>query len=204
MAASRTPGVSVFFRDYADPILRAQGFTKKGRTYRRRGGNGDIAFVNFQASSGAHPEAYVFYVNLAVAPLPWIAWLRRQWGDAETFEPTAGYGLYADRLRSNRFWETWTIDSDEAGHSVGRRLAEMLPPRLEELVSLLDRREFLRRVREGPELPRSGIDVEIIMLLDDGPLEQLEPLLDDMEESRGAGPEFAEWARSWIQTRRAT
>jgi hypothetical protein len=202
MATSRTPGVSEFFREYADPILAAHRFTKKGRTYRRGTDNGDTAVVEFQASPGASPESYVFFINLAVVPVPWLRWLERRAPHPESVEVKASHGLYDDRLRADDALGRWVIDSVESGHARGRQLAELLPARLDEMASLLDRREFLRRLREGPKLPRSDTAVEIILLLDDGPLEELEPLLVQMENGAGSGPRFAAWAREWARNHR--
>src|SRR5262245_38311098 len=111
MATSRTPGVTEFFREYADPILDAHGFTKKGRTYRRRADNGDTAVVEFQASSGSFPAEYLFYINLAVVPVPWLEWFahRLQW--SSFVEASASHGLYEDRLRVNGFQDRWSIGS---------------------------------------------------------------------------------------------
>ena len=204
MATSRTPGASLFFRDYADPILAKFRFIKKGRTYRRRSDTGDTALVNFQSSSGSNPESYEFYVNLAVAPVLWAEWLTKAPVDPATFVPTDAEGLYWDRLGSGTFLSTWTIQSVETGHACGRRLAETLPTRLDDLVSMLDRGEFLRRVRDGERHMRSSLAAEIILQLEQGSFDELERLLAMMDERPGTGSVFAEWARTWIRTHRTS
>ncbi len=206
MAASRTPGVDLFFAGYASPILARAGFERHGRTYRRFAANGDAAVVNFQTSSGASQAAYAFHINLAVVPVPWRDWILR--GAARSSAPpTAAEGLLQERLWPPGAWhDAWTIDSVDIGRELGRQLAAVLPPRLHELVTLLDRREFLRRVQDdnGLRTMQSTVVTEIVLLIDEGVSPELEQLLEQMQASRGSGPHFAAWARARLGRRPAT
>lgn len=199
MGKAQAPGVALFYRQYATPILVDHGFAASGRTYRRVADNGDTAVVNFQSSSGSHPGAYLFYVNLAVVPVPWLDWITKGAADPETFRPTSEYGLFKARIRPAGRWdETWMIDSPEAAHERGRELTAVLPARLDELVGLLDRDEFLRRVRHGPKLEtaQSPRVMQIVLLVDRGLTDELEKLLHQMANGPGdAAPRFVEWAR---------
>jgi hypothetical protein len=70
------------------------------------------------------------------------------------------------------------------------------------MVSLLDRKEFLRRVRADPPiaLPQSPVVMEVIMLVDDGPSAELEDALARMS-LKGAGSAFVDWARQRAASR---
>jgi hypothetical protein len=199
---AQAPGTAMFYRQYVTPLLAEHGFVGRGRTFRRRAGNGDTAVVNFQTSSSASPASYLFYVNLALVVTPWLDWKDGGAVDPTAFEPTHVQGLFSVRVRQLRGWsDRWSFDSIDTAHECGQELTEALGPRLEELVSLLDRSEFLRRIRQGPQLQvgQSPKVMEVVLLVDDGLTEDLTRLLDEIAEGPGAA--FADWARKRAQSR---
>jgi uncharacterized protein DUF4304 len=194
MGAAQAPGVAQFFTDFATPVLAAHGFSRKGRTYRHRADGGDLAVVEFQASSGSTPQRYLCYINLAVVTAAWLDWITQGKPPAE---PGSAYGLYRTRLlRPGTGDDLWSIDSPDTARQRGQELAEVLPARLSELVRLLDRDEFRHRVRSDPALSarQSELVMEIALLVDDGPSRALDDALARMPRA-GSGAAFVDWAR---------
>jgi hypothetical protein len=60
-------------REFVDPVEgRAPPGKGAGHVYRRVEGDGDALVVEFQRSSSSTRSAYLFFVNVAVVPYPWL------------------------------------------------------------------------------------------------------------------------------------
>ena len=195
--------VKVFFDQHITPALLAHGYAKGGRTYRLASDLGDAAVINFQVSSGTSRDEYQFYVNLAIAPVPWVDYLRSlRSGTPKPISDPADESEGMLRARVNppgRF--NWVLTpSVELAHETGQRVVAALAPRLRELAELLDRDVLADRLRTREGLSgwtgdkRAG---RIALLAEAGPSAELEELLLSV---RPDATEFLNWAWARVGT----
>jgi hypothetical protein len=81
------------------PRLRAAGFRGPAGDWNLTASNGDVAIVNLQKSRWNTGDKVGFAVNLAIVPVPWFEWVRKQYGLSSTAKPREYHGLWRDRLR---------------------------------------------------------------------------------------------------------
>lgn len=172
--------VKVFFDEHMTPTLLAHGYARSGRTYRLASDLGDTAVVDFQVSSGTHRDEYQFYVNLAIAPVPWVHYLRSGTPRSASEPVEESEGLLRARVDPpGRF--NWVLTpSVELAHDTGQRVAAALVPRLGELAELLERDILTERLRTGEHLSGWRCDRVaglIALLTEQGPSAELEELL---------------------------
>lgn len=84
-------------RDIVAPAARAAGSKGSGSTWRTANSQGDWAVVNVQSSSWNTAECARCVINLAVAPAPWLDWIRERRGSLPK-SVSESLGLYRDRL----------------------------------------------------------------------------------------------------------
>jgi hypothetical protein len=194
-------------KNHLTPMLAASGFAKRGRTYSLAAPNGDLAIVDFQ-SWRLHVGAVGFFVNLAIVPTVMVEWLRRNesgppekindaqgfWRDrllvSEEYEPAGEFGR-------EQLWEFKEIDSGDACGAILARVLERGV--LSTLTWLVDRSNLLAAVRDPLTDPtlikvRPRERALIVLLVDEGPSDELETLLRQVEQ-KDPDDIVATWAR---------
>lgn len=169
-------------REHLGPSARAAGFGGSAPTWRRSNQAGDWAIANVQMSPWGDREHGECYINLAVAPAPWLAFESRAKPLPKTLSET--YGLFRDRLGTS-----WDIPSADAAEAVVLDMVAALERDGWPLLTrLLDRTAFLDHLRTvglGEIKQSYGFDTyfakaEAILLSDDGPSTALDELLNRM------------------------
>jgi hypothetical protein len=186
------------FREYINPYFRGRGFTRQGRVYRRTNDGGDMAVVQFQASSGSTADSYRFYVNIAVIPKPWQDFLDFDavQHSAQPRPPDGSRGMYWRRVQGSPERDIWAIDDLSSMPAVWRRLEGPLSADVSQAIALLDHEALLayaehggRDVQVRPELLRA------FLLVDSANAATVERVIEDLEQSPKRADEVA-WLRS--------
>ena len=169
-------------RERLGPSARAAGFEGSAPTWRRSNEGGDCAIANVQMSQWGSRDHGQCYINLALAPAPWLDFQSRAKPLPKTLSET--YGLFRDRLGT-----VWDIPSPDAAEPVVLDMLAALERDGWPLLNrLLDRTWFLEYLRTdglGEIKQAYGFDKyfaksEAILLSDDGPSPALDELLDRM------------------------
>ena len=169
-------------REHLGPSARAAGFKGSAPTWRRFNEAGDCAIANVQMSPWGDRDHGQCYINLAVAPAPWLEFEGRTRPLPKALSET--YGLFRKRLGT-----MWDIPSPEAAEPVVVDMVAALErdgwPLLKRL---LDRTAFLDHLRtyglgeikQGYGFNAYFAKSEAILLSDDGPSRALDELLNRM------------------------
>jgi hypothetical protein len=198
-----------------DEHMTAAGFTRTGTRYQLTSDLGDYALVEFTPLI-ATPDASVrFRLQSAVLPRPELEWRRAR----AAAQPDMPWGAVEPEARTGwlQTWHhppparavtggplpsldatLWTFTPDTAAASsadVVEVLADDVLPRLQRL---LDRTQLLTIALDPDAKAYIGYaHATIILLVDNGPSEQLEAALQLEETGRGpVQPELAAWARA--------
>jgi hypothetical protein len=193
-AASTRRTVEKLFRDYLNPLLVPRGFSRHGRSYHLVSPMMDYLIVNVQASSGSWQEEFIFYVNVGIAPEPW---LDCQY-DGESPERRRDLPGIEDAELLSRVspprGSQWKVDtSPESADEVGPQIVAGLGPKVDEGMRLLDRETLLDRARSRDLAGWTVADAAllVVLLAARGPSDELTDLL----ESRQWSADFERWAR---------
>jgi hypothetical protein len=195
-------------REHLGPSARAAGFKGSAPTWRRSNEAGDCAIANVQMSPWGDRDHGECYINLAIAPAPWLDFQSRAKPLPKTLSET--YGMFRDRLGTS-----WDIPSpDEAEPVVLAMVAALERDGWPLLNRLLDRTAFLGHLRTdglGEIKQAYGYEKyfaksEAILLSDDGPSPALDELLDRMTADldpaiSGAWLDDAAWIRARAESR---
>lgn len=198
-------------RDVVGPAARAAGFRGSGSTWRSANSQGDWAVVNVQSSSWNTAECARCVINLAVAPAPWLDWMRESLGSLPK-SVNESLGLYRDRLHpagtppGADVW--WQISSD----SNARLAADDMVVQLAEhgwptLTRLLNRQTLVDSIRAGDLGHMKGkhevffARAEAVLIAEDGPSARLDELLDRatanaIPAQQENAAKFAAWVRA--------
>jgi hypothetical protein len=198
-----------------DEPMTAAGFTRTGNRYQLTSDLGDYALVEFTPLI-ATPDASVrFRIHSAVLPRPELEWRRAR----AAAQPDMPWGAVDPEARTGwlQTWHQppptravtsgpspnldatlWTFRPDTSaacGADVVEVLADDVLPRLQRL---LDRTELLMIALDPDAKAYIGYSrATIILLVDNGPSEQLEAALQIEETGQGpVQPELAAWARA--------
>ncbi|MFI7435812.1 hypothetical protein [Micromonospora haikouensis] len=212
-------------RGFVDPVMAEYGLVSgAGHVYRRVEDDGDALVVEFQRSSSSTRSAYLFYVNVAVVPYPWLLHMRSDSRATDAGLPEVTEGLVRTRLaKPNSLWilpreemlriltsgrvpagidsgdhSLWSIDSPQVVIEKGATLRTLLAEKIAEFAPLLDRGVLKDRLRSGATLPGDcPRDAALAVLLaDEGPSAELDGVL-----SRLDGPDFSsfvDWVRRYV------
>lgn len=199
-------------RDMIAPAARAQGFKGSAPTWRQTNGLGDWAVVNVQSSSYSTAKSLQCVINLALAPAPWLEWMRESLGSVPK-AVNESLGLYRDRLHpagtppGKDGW--WEISSNRDALAAASDMTEQLAVHgWPTLTRLLDRHALLDRIRSGDlgHMKRQHFEVffaraEALLLAESGPSPRLEELLNyatanAMSRQHDNAVRFAEWVRA--------
>lgn len=199
-------------RDIVGPAARAAGFKGSGFTWRSANSQGDWAVVNVQSSRWSTAESVRCVINLAVAPAPWLDWLRESLGSLPK-SVTESLGLWRDRLHpagtpagDDRWWQ---ISSDSDAHAAAADMIVQLADHgWPVLTRLLNRQALLDSIRSGDlgfrkaeHLVMLFARAEAALIAEDGPSARLDELLHHATTNANPAQQanaakFAAWARA--------
>jgi hypothetical protein len=210
------------FEEFLDPVLVEHHLVGTRRVYRRIEPDGDALVVEFQRSTSSTRNAYVFFVNLAVVPHPWLLRTRSDSTSVTDEPPDFPEGMIRTRLtKPNSLWalpreemlriltsgrvpagidsgnhELWWIDSPQAVAEHGATLRGLLAEKIAEFAQLLDRDVLKDRLRSGAPLPGDcPRDAGLAVLLaDEGADAELDDVLNRLHDPGGA---FVDWVRRY-------
>lgn len=198
-------------RDLLGPAARAAGFKGSAPTWRSANSDGDWAVVNVQSSSWSTAESLRCVINLAVAPAPWLDWLR-EWRGSLPKSINESLGLYRDRLHpagtpagADGWWQV-SSDSD-ARAAATDMVAQLAGHGWPTLTRLLNRQALLDSIRWGDLGHMKGehevffARAEAVLIADHGPSARLEELLDRattnaIPAQQANAAKFAAWVRA--------
>ncbi|MFF8478606.1 DUF4304 domain-containing protein [Streptomyces sp. NPDC015414] len=199
-------------RDIVAPTARTAGFMGSGSTWRLTNSLGDWAVVNVQSSSASTARSVLCVINLAVAPAPWLDWMRAALGSLPK-SINESLGLYRARLHPDGTpvgrdgW--WEISSErDARAAAADMVVQLADHGLPTLTRLLDRQALLGSIRAGDlgHLKSGHFDMffaraEALLVAEDGPSAWLEELLDRattnaIPAQKANAEKFAAWVRS--------
>ncbi|WP_375478141.1 hypothetical protein [uncultured Jatrophihabitans sp.] len=213
MNRSEIRNVSSFVGRYLWPMMKDQGYARRGLTFDKISAKSDHALVVIR-SRRMDPGVVTFVVEAALAPKPFIAWLDRD-QKVGTESLSEAHGLWRERLENwlppaqialgygTEFWQFALASArspdvpteSECSHAVRAELAKVLA----RLDSLLDRDVLVEQVLSGALTPLSisGEDLAAAVILADEPDRhaQLEQLLERASQSFDPPLELIAWIR---------
>lgn len=122
------------------------------------GDRGDRLVVDLQQSPGSHGHTTLFFVNLALCPVPWVAWLKGSTLEqARTLPPDAIGNLLWDRLDPTAFGPCWQVTAGELDAVVDTLTPALRSELTQHWLPLLPRDALRERIRSGGPLPGAGL-----------------------------------------------
>jgi hypothetical protein len=207
--------LNTLIRQHVAPVMKAAGFTRKGRTFRLAAPHGDHVIVEIDADA-VDPDTYAFWVNFWMVPLPHWEFAYRQY--AEPARPDASGALATCPVvppaevahqpdEEGYFRNRWAFTEPDTRDLCGRELARLLTEEsIPTMVRLLDRRTLLEETRVNPngELLRlrGWPMTEIFLRIDDDPVADVTALVDKADTEEVFDP-FVAWARERLARRAA-
>lgn len=205
--------------DTVVPLLRANAFKGTSPTWVRTNDRGDAAVVNVQQSPWNTREEVSFYVNLAVVPEPWRAWMAAKESKPVGRTVKEYDGLWRARLDPTPVvggppgsWRvTDASTAAAAARDVSRRLLDAGLPALERS---MDRTTMLDALRDGTlnGIYRAGWEsyrgkALVVLLADSGPSPELDSAIASLcarkEEVEG-WPGELQLLQRWVEERAAS
>jgi hypothetical protein len=174
-------------RDQVGPALRRCGFAgSNGRWTLRDPVSGDLAIVQAQGSKGNTADEVMFFVNLAVVPLPWWRYTVDLY--AHPGEPKEYHGVWRKRVERpgpeavGR--DEWRFTDATSAHAVGARVADLLTTTGVPLLRrYLDRSALLDHLRTRDVTRLTGGEPLAVVLSDAGPSAELDAVLETLLDS---------------------
>ncbi|MEU1697903.1 hypothetical protein [Streptomyces pseudogriseolus] len=201
-----------FIKKHVASPMRASGFSKKGRVFRFANLRNDHLFMELERHS-VDPEKCVFDVHFWIVPLSHWEFVNRQYvkspapdisGALVTFSVIPPTRFAYEPEDDGPFRSRWAFadpQEDSCGEELARRLEYTFIP---QMMRLLDREALLREILPNPngELVRlrNAVTSEIMLRIDDAPIESVQALVDKAE----MGGEFLpliQWARQRLARR---
>ena len=199
-------------RDIVGPAARAARFKGSGSTWRLANSQGDWAVVNVQSSRWSTAESLRCVINLAVAPAPWLDWMRESLGSLPK-SVTVPLGLWRDRLHpagtlaGTGQW--WLIHSDSDARAAATDMtAQLADHGWPALTRLLNRQALLDSIRsgdlgfwKGEHFDALFAQAEAVLIAEDGRSARLDDLLDRATTSttpaqQASAAKFVAWAHA--------
>jgi hypothetical protein len=168
--------------------------------------------VNVQSSSWSTARSLRCVINLAVAPAPWLDWMRESHRSLPK-SVTESLGLWRDRLHpagtpagADRWWQI-SSDSD-ARAAAADMVAQLVNHGWPTLTRLLNRQGLLDSIRSGDlgHMRAEHFEVllaqaEAVLIADDGPSARLGELLDRattkaLPAQQANAAKFVAWVRA--------
>jgi len=204
-------------REHVGPAARDHGFRGTAPTWRRCSPSGDWAVVNVQSSPWSTSESVRCVINLALAPAPWLDWMKESLGAGYPKSVGESLGLYRTRLHPTGapagadVW--WEIDSAAQADAAATDMRHQLDRKgWPCLMRLLEEGAMLEQVRSGDLglMKRASLGVffsraEALLVADDGPGPELDRLLAEayantMDTQRDHARRFETWVRQRATT----
>jgi hypothetical protein len=202
------------------PVMKAAGFVRQGRVFRLRAENGDYALLEVPMGPRLGDGRVWFVALPGIVPIPLAEWRSRSRGGLGGRLPgTEHMARFRPVTPPARFWRgidsppedrRWSFDPvselDECGEALAGLLRAETVPLLQRLVV---RANLLNEFRSQPsgagtrvwamsQLERN----EIVLMVDEGPVEEVERLLPLVEEL-APGDNFREWVGEQLRLRAA-
>ncbi|MDQ1044972.1 hypothetical protein [Streptomyces sp. V4I2] len=207
--------LDTLIKQHVAPVMKAAGFTKKGRTFRLVAPHGDHLLMEVRREA-VDPGREVFDVTFTVVPLSHWEFVNRQYADPP--QPDASGALATCPVmppaevahepdEEMPFRSRWAFVEPDTRDLCGRELARGLTEEsIPAMVRLLDRRTLLEETRVNPngELVRlrGRPMTEIFLRVDDDPVADVTALVDKAE-AEGVFAPFVVWARERLARRAA-
>jgi hypothetical protein len=166
----------------------SRGIQGIGSNVRSATSRGDWALVNVQSSSWNTAQCVRCVINLAVAPAPWLDWMRESLGSLPK-SVRESLGLYRDRLHSADTpagvdgW--WQISSQSAARTAAADMVVQLAEHgWPTLTRLLGRQALIGSIRSGNLGHTKGehevffARAEAVLIAEDGSSARLDELLE--------------------------
>jgi hypothetical protein len=208
---SARASLSGALRNIVGPAARAAGYKGSGTTWRSASSLGDWAVVNVQSSSWSTAGSLRCVINLAVAPAPWLDWMR-EWRGSLPKSVNESLGLYRDRLHpagspagADVWWQVST--EEDARVAAADMVVQLADHGWPALARLLNRQALLDSVRSRDLGHMKGdhevffARAEAVLIADEGRSALLEELLERSTASaipsqQANAAKFAEWVRA--------
>lgn len=186
--------LDAMLRTYVAPLMKEEGFAKTGRLYQLTADNGDLAILAVEVES-SDAQKVVFLVELHIVPLTHWEWVTRRSAAAKkpdlmgtlvqkAIVPPREVALEPDGEQP--FNERWVLYKESDGAVCGQALARKLRDEVIPLARWLVVRENLLeelRTRSRNVMFRIGDRRgEVLLLVDDGPVDEVNRLLSDIED----------------------
>jgi hypothetical protein len=224
--------LDTMLRHYVMPVSKEAGYTKAGRVYRLEAENGDCAIFDVYTTENVAPDKIGFGARFGIAPRAMVAWHRRDVDDPFARPPGVENELLTVELippdecsypipYEQLFGSNWRLDVADEGRACGEALRAAVLDAVPLIYSLLGRDALLAEIRTPTlrSIPQPNLDTqhpgvwarlgirpreaaEIIVLLEDGSIEDIEGLLPIAERDSPSG-RFGEWVRGKIAQRSA-
>lgn len=168
--------------------------------------------MNVQSSRWSTAESLSCVINLAVAPAPWLEWMRESLGWMPK-AVTVSRGLWRDRLHpadtppgAGRWWQI--SNGSDARATAADMVAQLADHGWPALVRLLNRQALLDSIRSGDlgHLKAEHFELffaqaEALLIAEDGPSARLDELLDRAATSttpaqQAKAAKFGTWVRA--------
>ena len=200
--------LDLFIRQYVHPGMKAAGFAKKGRSFRREPPAGDVIILEFPTHQ-VDASATVFEVNFSIAPLVYWKWLRRN--EAEPRTPDSGGAVLRCPVMppvelsyrpngSNDFLERWAFRDEQSYVGCGAALSGLLiGTAIPKMERLFDRRALLEEFLNPtlPDVRFAGRDLgEVVLSLDIASKEEIQEKLDALR-GNDRMKYFVAWAEGY-------
>lgn len=201
--------LDLFIRQYVHPAMKAGGFVKKGRSFRRESADGDVIFLQF-ATHHVEADATVFEVYFSIVPLVYWKWQRGNEVDPGKPDNSAVAIMRCPVMPpveisyrphgSGDFPERWVFRDEQSWVDSGAALSSLLVgtaiPKMEQL---LDRKALLEEFL-NPTLPNirlTGRELgEVVLSLDSAPREEIQEKLDALRGNE-LMRRFVTWAEGY-------
>ena len=212
--------LDLFIRTYVHPNMKAVGFTKKGRLFRRYSPDGDALFLEFTTHQ-VDARATVFDVTFYIASLRYWEWLVHNEPEPGSLDRSAavlmcpimppaelsyrptGWGDFPERPKGwSDFPERWVFGDDQSYLGCGNALSGLLTmDAIRKVERLLDRKALLQEFL-APTPPNSRVAARdtggILLSLGVVPREEMQNKLDALR-GNDLAKRAVEWAESYLR-----
>ncbi|GAB3147494.1 hypothetical protein GCM10027290_30850 [Micromonospora sonneratiae] len=122
------------------------------------GDRGDRLVVHLQEFPDGHGDTTLFFVNIALCPVAWAAWIDGiTLAQARGLPPDAAAQLLWDRLDPPTFGPCWQLTRGDLDQVLHTLLSALRVELSHHWLPLLSRDNLRQRLRSGGQLPGAGI-----------------------------------------------
>jgi hypothetical protein len=122
------------------------------------GDRGDRLVVDLQKSPGSYNDITLFFVNIALCPVAWVAWQHECTLDqARALSPGNTANLLWDRLDPATFGPCWQITAGDLDPTFDTLMPTLRAVLTQHWLPLLPRDVLRQRIRSGGQVPGAGL-----------------------------------------------